>query len=542
MLRISQLKLPENHTIEDIRKKLLKVLSLRPEELLEFSIRKRSIDARRKPQIYYVYTVDFSVRQEDRVLHCGRGRLQRLQEAEYKIPQTGTTALTTCPTIIGSGPAGLFSAYLLSQAGYSPVILERGPALEERKRDVEHFWKTGILDPNSNVQFGEGGAGTFSDGKLNTLVRDRLGRNRYVLETFVKFGAPREILYEQKPHVGTDVLEDVIRNMRKAIIHAGGKFFFRHQLTDIDPENSRIEINGTHWRQTHVLILALGHSARDTFQMLYDRNLHIGAKSFAVGIRIEHPQALIDQSQYGRRDRRGLPAATYKLAEKLKNTRGVYSFCMCPGGYVVNASSEEGYLAVNGMSYHGRAGENANSAIVVTVSPRDFGSTHPLGGIAFQRKLEEAAWQAGKGKVPVQRFGDFQKGRESTAIGSVKPNIKGAYQLTNVRRIFPEEIADSLEEGILKMGDKIQGFADPDVLISGVESRTSSPLRIDRNGELQSNVPWIYPCGEGAGYAGGIMSAAMDGMRVAEAIIRKYAPPVLNTSQKIKNANLYRIF
>lgn len=526
MLRINQLKLPVEHTAEQMEKKLLKTLGIRKEELLSFRIRRRSLDARRKPALFYVYMVDLEVKNEASLLRRCKGKVQKVTEKGYQFPEPGEEVLNDRPVIVGSGPAGLFCAYLLARKGYCPVVLERGASVQERKADVERFWETGVLDPASNVQFGEGGAGTFSDGKLNTLVKDSCGRNRFVLETFAAFGAPEEILYEQKPHIGTDVLIDVVSRMRQSIIDMGGEFHFHTQVTDVLEGSHSLEINGETQMSAGVAVFAIGHSARDTFQMLYDRKLDMEAKSFAVGVRAEHPQKLIDESQYGRPERRNLPAAAYKLTEKLDNGRGVYTFCMCPGGYVVNASSEEGRLAVNGMSYHDRAGENANSAVIVTVGPEDFEGDHPLSGVAFQRTLEERAWAAGQGKVPVQRFADFKADQPTVSFGKIKPNIKGQYALGNVRNIFPDEIAQSIQDGISAMDRKIHGFAGNDVLLSGVESRTSSPVRILRNEEFAcGRIPWLYPCGEGAGYAGGITSAAMDGMKVAEAIIRKYAAP-----------------
>lgn len=522
MLRISQLKLPAAHTQEQLEQKLLKTLKAGRGDLMHYHIRKRSLDARRKPELYYVYSIDFEAKHEERILKQLKGKVQKISEQPYSVPVHGKEYLDGRPVIVGSGPAGLFCAYLLSREGYRPLIVERGAPVRDRKEDVERFWESGLLDPESNVQFGEGGAGTFSDGKLNTLVKDPAGRNRFVLETFVRFGAPEDILWEQKPHIGTDILIDVVEAMREEIKRAGGEFLFHSQVTDLIPDEQCLVINGTEKIEAGAAVLAVGHSARDTFRMLYDRGLYMEAKSFAVGVRVEHPQHLIDENMYGRADRGKLPAASYKLTEQLENGRGVYTFCMCPGGYVVNASSEPGGLAVNGMSYHGRAGENANSAVIVTVTPEDFGEDHPLSGIQFQRKLERRAWEAGEGKVPVQRFEDFCKNRKSVNTGSIKPNIKGNYSLANVRGIFPEELSGALQQGIERMDRKIHGFADKDVLLSGVESRTSSPVRIRRDEEFRSNIPWIYPCGEGAGYAGGITSAAMDGLKVAEAIIRKY--------------------
>lgn len=522
MLRITQLKLPVDHAPEQLKKKILKTAHIKERELKNYIIRRRSLDARKKPELYYVYAVDFFVENEERVIRQSKGTVLKVTDRAYRIPEHGAQPLRERPVVIGTGPAGLFCAYLLALEGYKPLIIERGAPVRERMEDVERFWETGALDPSSNVQFGEGGAGTFSDGKLNTLVKDPAGRNRYVLETFVKFGAGEDILWEQKPHIGTDVLVRVVEAMRGEITRLGGEFRFHSQVTDLLLEESCLVINNKEKLRTEAAVLAIGHSARDTFSMLYDRGVSLEAKSFAVGVRVEHPQSLIDRYAYGKEERGNLPAASYKLTEKLDNGRGVYTFCMCPGGYVVNASSEEGHLAVNGMSYHDRAGENANSAVIVTVAKEDYGSDHPLAGVEFQRRLERKAWEEGKGKVPVQRFADFCDGKATERLGSISPNIKGAYQPGNVRKIFPDELSISLEQGIRGMDRRIRGFADGDTILSGVESRTSSPVRITRGEDFTSNIPWIYPCGEGAGYAGGITSAAMDGMKVAEAIIGKY--------------------
>lgn len=522
MLRISQLKLPETHTQEQLEKKLLKMLRISRKDLGHYYIRKRSLDARKKPELYYVYSIDVEIKNEERVLKSMKGKVQKVSSRPYSVPEHGTERLSDRPVIIGSGPAGLFCAYLLAGEGYRPLIIERGAPARERKRDVEKFWETGVLDPASNVQFGEGGAGTFSDGKLNTLVKDPAGRNRFVLETFVKFGAPEDILWEQKPHIGTDILIDVVETMRREIEKMGGEFRFHSQVTDLIPEEKVLVINDEEKIKAGAAVLAIGHSARDTFYMLCKRGFDMEAKAFAIGVRVEHPQRLIDENMYGRDNRGDLPAASYKLTEKLDNGRGVYTFCMCPGGYVVNASSEPGCLAVNGMSYHGRAGENANSAVIVTVTPQDYGTDHPLSGVEFQRKLERRAWEEGKGCVPVQRFEDFCENKDTEKLGSIKPSIKGHYRLGNVRNIFPEELSFSIRDGIRAMDQKIRGFAGEDVLLSGVESRTSSPVRINRDDSFRSNIPWVYPCGEGAGYAGGITSAAMDGIKVAETLIRKF--------------------
>lgn len=537
MIRINQLKLNIHHTEADLERKIKKTLHLKEDALLSYQIKKQSIDARKKPDLLYVYTIDVSIHgiSEKKLLNrCKDKNLSLVHEKGYRFPACGEIPVSHRPVIVGSGPAGLFCAYFLVRNGYNPILIERGMKVEERARDVEEFWSMGVLKKESNVQFGEGGAGTFSDGKLNTLVKDEVGRNKKVLEIFVECGAPEEILYVNKPHIGTDILKNVVKNMRTYIINHGGDVYFHTKLTDIilhetDKEKKikTILITDTITGEeksidVDIVVLAIGHSARDTFEMLYNHEVKMQAKSFAVGVRVEHPQSLINKSQYGVERPENLTAASYKLTAKLPNGRGVYTFCMCPGGYVVNASSEEERLAVNGMSYHARDGQNANSAVIVTVTPEDYGKEHPLAGVEFQRKLEEAAYLEGQGAVPVQMFSDFRQNKASKELGNVIPQIKGKYRLANVRRIFPKELGDSLEEGILEFDKKISGYAGDEVILSGVESRTSSPVRINRDDKMESSIKGIYPCGEGAGYAGGITSAAMDGIKTAEAIARKY--------------------
>lgn len=523
MIQISQLNLPCTHTQQELREKIERTLRIRPEELIEYSIEKQSIDARKKPQIFYVYTIHASVLQEKKVFKKVHSKnITIVEKKVYQFPFHAESTPADRPVIIGSGPAGLFCAYMLAEHGFAPILLERGKAIEERKKDVDSFWETGKLNPESNVQFGEGGAGTFSDGKLNTLVKDPSGRNRKVLEIFVKEGAPEEILYVNKPHIGTDLLMNVVKNMRKTIQSNGGEVRFESKVTELcitDGKICGVVINKEQFLPAKSVILAIGHSARDTFEMLWEKQICMEAKSFAVGVRVEHPQKLINYAQYQMELPKTLPAASYKVTAQLSNGRGVYSFCMCPGGYVVNASSEEGRLAVNGMSYHSRAGENANSAIIVTVTPKDYGSDHPLAGMEFQRKLEEKAFRLAQGKIPVQCYEDFCKNRATDSFGTVHPSMKGSYAPANVREILPEIVAASIEEGIRCFDQKLQGFADPDALLSGVESRTSSPVRISRDpSTMEGSVKGLYPCGEGAGYAGGITSAAMDGIRMAEAV------------------------
>ena len=530
MLRIGQLKLAPNHSEQELLQKIAKTLRISEKDVKKYQIKKRSIDARKKPLIQYVYTIDVDVVNEQQVLKKQKGNQVTIaKENDYKFPAAGTQLMKHRPIVIGSGPAGLFCAYMLAQHGYKPIVYERGASVDERAKDIEEFWKTGVLNTQSNVQFGEGGAGTFSDGKLNTGVKDPFGRNRKVLEIFVENGAPEDILYLNKPHIGTDILINVVRNMRNKIIEWGGEVHFHSKMVDFELEQGGLKSitilakEEKHIVPAETLVLAIGHSARDTFTTLYEKQIPMNAKAFAVGVRVEHLQQWINDAQYGADNPYELPSADYKVVTNLKNRKGVYSFCMCPGGYVVNASTEEGLLAVNGMSYHARDGKNANSAIIVTVKPEEYGNGHPLSGMYFQRDLERKAFQVGEGAVPVQRFEDFCLNRTSEKIGEVVPQIKGTYKLTNVRQIFAEEIASSIETAIKSFDKQIHRFADNDVILSGVESRTSSPVRIERNESLEIEETGIYPCGEGAGYAGGITSAAIDGIKVAEKICQKFA-------------------
>ncbi len=545
MIRITQIKLPLDCKDEKaaLLKKAAGLLRVETDCLQSLSLVKKSIDARKKPDIYRVYTVDVKVADESRVLKRSgskNGQIQLVEETAYHFPAIGgaTVFEGSRPIIVGTGPAGLFCGYMLARAGYRPVLLERGRELHKRLADVERFWQEGVLDPDSNVQFGEGGAGTFSDGKLTTTVKDPKGRMREVLRIFVEAGAPKKILYEAKPHLGTDILTDVVVNLRRQIEKWGGEVRFESQVTGLVVENGKIagvEVNGSRLTGS-VVVLAIGHSARDTFQMLDRLSVPMEAKAFAVGLRMEHPREMIDRLQYGGPNPM-LPAASYKVTTKTASGRGVYSFCMCPGGYVVNASSEQGRTAVNGMSYSTRDGANSNSAMIVTVSPDDYQNTGPLSGIAFQRSLEERAYRIGRGAVPVERYGDFRsfvltegltdvrsgvpaawKGALQTSYPGFSPAVRGRWAFSPVHEILPAFLNAALVEGIELIGRKMPGFNDADAFLSGVESRTSSPVRILRDETGQSAVRGLFPCGEGAGYAGGITSAAMDGILIAEKV------------------------
>ncbi|MCD7868547.1 MAG: NAD(P)-binding protein [Clostridiales bacterium] len=527
MIRVTQLKLPIDHTEEELKNKIRGALRA-GNVPFTYQIVKQSLDARHREEKKFVYTVDVSVKGEKAILKkVDHKKVMLTNEEPYVFPEGGTLPLRHPPVIVGSGPAGLFCAWYLARAGYCPLVLERGEEAPRRTLTVERFWKEGILDPDSNVQFGEGGAGTFSDGKLNTLVKDVFGRGKEVLRRFVAAGAPEEILWQQKPHLGTDVLVKIVQKLRGEIEEMGGTVRFCSKMTGLLSRQGRLcglRINDQAEIPAQVCVLALGHSARDTFFMLEKTGLVMEPKPFAVGVRVEHPQAMINRALYGEEKNPYLGPAAYKVTHTCKNGRGVYTFCMCPGGYVVNASSEPGLLAVNGMSYQARDGHNANSAVIVTVQPSDFPVKGAIGGVEFQRRLERAAWQAGQGAVPIQLYGDFCARRWGTLPGEIRPAIKGKYTPGDVRGIFPEEIGNSLEEGIHAFGGQISGFDRPDTVLCGVESRTSSPVRLIRDRErLTANIEGVYPCGEGAGYAGGITSAAMDGIKVAEVIAKNYA-------------------
>lgn len=527
MIRVRQVEVDVNVTSnKKIKESLARKLKIDVDYIIDYKINKESIDARYKPKINYIYEIDVKVENESVVLnkHKNNNDILITPSEKYLFKPTGTEVLRKKPVIIGSGPAGLFCAYMLAKEGYKPLVIERGEDVDNRVKTVNSFWKTGVLNKDSNVQFGEGGAGTFSDGKLNTLVKDPEKRLKLIFETFVRYGANPNILYVNKPHIGTDVLIDVVKGMRNEIISLGGTFRYNTVLTDIIVNNGKVEsiiLNGQEKLETDVLVLAIGHSARDTFKMLIDRHVILKPKPFAVGIRIEHPQEMIDLSQYGVKKHNILGPSSYKLTYHASNNRGVYTFCMCPGGFVVNASSEDKRLAINGMSYSRRDSNVANSAVLVTVTPEDYGYD-PLDGINFQRILEEKAYECGQGKIPVQLYKDYKQKKISLSFGDTKPTFKGNTSFSDLNLILPNYVNEALKEGIEAFGRKIKGFSADDSILAAVESRTSSPVRIVRDELGESNIKGLYPCGEGAGYAGGITSAAIDGVKTYELITKKY--------------------
>lgn len=527
MLRLTGIKIPIIlEQKEAIKSEVIKKLRIAPEELIDYKIFKQSIDARKKDMIYFVYSVDVQVQNQKKILNKVKG-ITPTPDLNYKYVSPGITPLHTQPVIVGAGPAGLFCGLILAEMGYKPLLLERGQDVDQRTKDVEKFWETGKLNTESNVQFGEGGAGSFSDGKLTSLINNL--RCRKVLETFVEHGGPREILYSHKPHIGTDILKEVIKNIRKRIIELGGEVRFNNKVTDLEIEDGRIRglyVNGEQYLTSDVVVLAVGHSARDTFEVLNNKGVRLRPKPFAIGARIEHPQEMINKAQYGQfHDNKNLGAAEYKLVHHSTTGRTLYTFCMCPGGVVVNATSEENKVVTNGMSYHARDKENANSAILVGVEPKDFFSDHPLAGVEFQRKWESLAFEVAGGdySAPAQLVGDFLKNRPSKELGNVRPSYKMGISFVELRDCLPAYVIETMQEGLLHLDRKLKGFAREDALIVGVETRSSSPVRMERKVNHESiNIKGLYPSGEGAGYAGGIVSAAVDGIMVAEAIVSKY--------------------
>ena len=525
MIRINNVSLPLDYEDSALEKYAAKELKISPDLIISAELFKRSIDARKKNQIHFEATIDVVLKKnQDSVLRkCSKARA--VEPYSYVFPKC--RKLDKSPVIIGSGPCGLFAGLILAQAGQTPVIIERGKDVDSRTNDVNIFRTTGKLNIQSNIQFGEGGAGTFSDGKLNTGIKDK--RIRKVLNEFVAAGAPEDILYLAKPHIGTDMLKVAVKNIRNEIIRLGGKVIFEATFIGFEKRNDRIsaviyEKNNTKNRiETDDVILSIGHSARDTFQMLLDNTIIMEQKAFAMGVRIEHLQENINRQQYG--DYYAHPrlkAADYKLAVHTSTGRGVYTFCMCPGGSVVAAASESGRLATNGMSEYARDRINANSALLVNIGTDDFGSEKILAGIDLQRKLEENAFCAGGENyhAPVQRVGDFINNIKTVSFGSVIPSYEPGVEMSNMNAVLPEFMTSALKEGLLMMDKKLKGFSNDDAVLTAVESRSSSPVRIPRDEKMQSlSLKGFYPCGEGAGYAGGIMSAAVDGIKAAEMIL-----------------------
>ena len=510
MIRVRQIKVSvKNDNIDKLYSELVRKLKINVNDIVNVKVVKKSIDARHKDNVCFVYEVDVDVKDISRIKFDNDVSMSVSNKYSYSL--SGSLSLNNRPIIVGSGPCGLFCAYELAKEGYRPIVIERGEDMDNRVKTVNDFWNNGKFNSNSNVQFGEGGAGTFSDGKLSTQIKDKNNRIGEVLNIFVENGAPKEILYDYMPHIGTDKLRDVVKNMRNKIISMGGEFRYNSCLNDINIEDGRVKsiIVNDDVIDCEILILAIGHSARDTFRMLHDRGIDMSNKPFAVGVRVMHSQDMISYNQFGD-FYKYLRPASYKLTYNTSSGRGVYSFCMCPGGYVVN-----------GMSNHDRESDIANSAIVVTVNESDYG-TDLFDGVRFQEKLESSAYRLGNGLIPIQKYGDYVNGVKSSDFGKILPMVKGKYTFSDLNLLFNDDINRSLKEGINYFDGKIKGFNDSDVLLAGVESRTSSPIKIIRNEFFESNISGIYPAGEGCGYAGGIVSAAVDGIKVFESIVSKY--------------------
>ncbi|WP_411679060.1 NAD(P)/FAD-dependent oxidoreductase [Clostridium thailandense] len=529
-IRINNISISIDEDINNLKIKAAQKLKLSIADINNFKIIKESIDARKKDLIKFNYAIEIECENESKVVNRAKDKDVKMKEKKFKEEFSfGIKKIDHRPIIVGMGPAGMFAGLLMAQKGYKPLIIERGEKVEERTKTIEEFWKTGKLNINSNVQFGEGGAGTFSDGKLTTRIKDI--RCDFVLEELVKAGAPEEIIYSGKPHVGTDILKTVVKNIRKKIIELGGEIRFNSKLENLiirDKDLKAIIVNGEEI-PCDSLILAIGHSSRDTYEMLYKNNVFMEPKAFAIGVRVEHSQKLININQYGKYvDHPRLKAADYRLTHAAKATgRSVYSFCMCPGGEVVGASSEENRLVTNGMSNYKRDKDNANAALVVTVGEQDFEGNSPLKGMEFQRHYEGLAYKLGGGeyKAPIQLVGDFLEDNISTKLGNIKPTYRPGYEFRDLRNCLPNYVIESLKEGLVNFDSKIKGFASRSAVLTGIETRTSAPVRLTRNDRLESiNIKGIYPCGEGAGFAGGIVSAAVDGLKAAESIMKEYYP------------------
>ncbi len=527
MLRISEIKLSLDSGFSDIENAVAKTLKINKNRILKTEIFKRSIDCR-KDSVHFVYTADVTIDgDEDKILtNINNTKVIKCEKYSYKIPQSNRKS-TLPPVIAGFGPAGMFSGLILARSGHKPIIIERGRDVDSRANDVNNFWTNRILDEKSNIQYGEGGAGTFSDGKLTTGIKD--SRCRFVFEEFVSHGAPEDILVNAKPHIGTDKLKTTVKNIREEIISLGGQVLFETQLTNIIVANNFIhgitvtDKNGKETDiETDALILSIGHSARDTIEMLYNKGITMMQKPFSIGARIEHPQEMINSVQFGEfKNHPKLPAADYKLACHPPHGRGAYTFCMCPGGTVVCASSQKGGVVTNGMSEFARDKENANSAILVGVNPEDFPSEHVLSGFELQREIEEKAFNMGGGDytAPATLVGDFLKGQKSTKLGAVKPSFPTGVTMSDIGTLLPEKVVNNMRHALTEWDKKLKGFAMDEAVLTAPETRSSSPVRIIRDEFYQTNVRGLYPCGEGAGYAGGIVSAAVDGVKCAEMVL-----------------------
>lgn len=530
MIRVSGVRVPVAADDDEVLRIVARRLNVGTGRLGDLRVVRRSVDARRRGPLAFVLSVDVKVRDPAGILATlsGDPGIEPTPDTRYDPPAHGIAPMSSRPVIVGMGPAGLFAGLLLARLGYRPILLDRGDALEERVGAVDRFWSTGALDPDSNVQFGEGGAGTFSDGKLTTRIRDP--RCALVTDELIRAGAPPEVAWSWRPHVGTDRLRAVIRTIRSTLLDLGAEVRFRAPVTDIGVEGARVtgvEVGGGEFLPASVVLLGVGHSARDTFAMLLRRGLPLAPKPFAVGVRIEHLQADVDKAQY--RELAGHPRlgpASYQLAWQAPSGRGAYTFCMCPGGMVVAACSEPGHVVTNGMSLHARDGRNANSALVVTVAPDDFGGDSPLAGVEFQRRLERLAHGSGGGGhvAPAQTVGDFLARRPSAGFGRIEPSFPRGTRPGDLSACLPGIVTATLREALPALDRRMVGFAAPDSVLTGVETRTSSPIRMSRDESCESPIAGLYPIGEGAGHAGGIVSAAVDGLRAAESIIARYAP------------------
>ncbi|WP_029913828.1 NAD(P)/FAD-dependent oxidoreductase [Caulobacter sp. UNC358MFTsu5.1] len=541
MLRLSNLSLPLDHPLEDIGPAICKRLGIPERDLIGWTIARRAHDARKKAAILMVYTVDIELRDDAAVLErfAGDSQVRPRPDTDYRLVARAPEGFDgPRPVVIGAGPCGLFAGLILAQMGFKPIILDRGKVVRERTKDTWGLWRKSVLNPESNVQFGEGGAGTFSDGKLYSQIKDPRHLGRKVLEEFVAAGAPEEILTEAHPHIGTFRLVHMVEQMRALIESLGGEYRWRHRVEDFDIETAAdgsrklkgLHITGGDYIAAEHVVLAVGHSSRDTFQTLYDRGVHIEAKPFSIGVRIEHPQSWMDKARFGAcAGHPDLGAADYSLSHHCSNGRTVYSFCMCPGGTVVAATSEPNRVVTNGMSQYSRNERNANSGFVVAIDPERDYPGHPLAGIEFQRKWESLAFTAGGGdyRAPAQKVGDFLARRPSEELGEVQPSYKPGIKMTDLAECLPPFVLEAMREALPVFGRQIAGYDHPDVLMTGVETRTSSPIRITRGKDFQSlNVAGLFPAGEGAGYAGGILSAAVDGIKVAEAVAASYVGSV----------------